>query len=280
MSAAWSDQKFSKTIEVHGLLSGCLKNVGYIINSMTNSNSDASAGGEFTTTRWSLIVVAREGNADEARQALAELCRSYWYPIYAYIRRRGYLAYQAGDLTQEFFSFWLEHDLLSSVVPEKGRFRSFLLAACKNFLANQRSRERALRRGGGRWLVSLDLRDAEGRYLREPASDSLTPERLFERRWALSLLENVLGRLAAEMEQTGKKPLFDRLAVALQATGKSAPYVRIAAELGTTENAVKVAAHRLRARYRALLIEEVTSTVEGQLEVEAEIRDLLAAVAR
>jgi DNA-directed RNA polymerase specialized sigma24 family protein len=247
---------------------------------MANSNSGPSQGDEFTTTKWSLILLARDGQSEESRQALAELFRSYWYPIYAYIRRRGVPADQAQDLTQEFFANWLEGKLLASVVSEKGRFRSFLLVACKHFLANRRTRDRAIKRGGDRWFVSLDLRDAEGRYLREPSSGTLTADRLFERRWALSLLENVLGRLAGEMEQSGKKPLFDRLGPALQATGKSAPYNQIAAELGTTENAVKAAAHRLRTRYKTLLIEEVASTVKDPGEVDAEIRDLLAALAQ
>jgi DNA-directed RNA polymerase specialized sigma24 family protein len=244
---------------------------------MSDQSSIASGNSRFATTRWGLIALARDGARAEAREALAELCRSYWYPIYAYIRRSGHAADPAADLTQEFFAAWLEWDLLGSVAPSKGRFRSFLLAACKNFLANRRQRERALKRGGGRSLVSIDRRDAEGRYLREPSHD-ITAERIFERRWALTLIEVVLGRLDGEMERAGKKPLFDRIAPALLGAGGSVPNARIASELGMTEGAVKVAAHRLRARYRELLVEEVASTVEGLEEVEEEIRDLFEAV--
>jgi RNA polymerase sigma factor (sigma-70 family) len=208
---------------------------------------------------------------------LSELCRAYWYPIYAYIRRTGHEADAAQDLTQEFFAAWLERDLLRSVAEDKGRFRSFLLAACKNFLANHRQRERARKRGGNRVLVSLDLRDAEGRYLREP-SHELTAERLYDRRWALTLLESVLERLGVEMEQAGKKLLFDRIAPALLGTGASAPFAAMAAELGMTEGALKVAAHRLRGRYRQLLSDEVGSTIDDRERVDEEIRDLFAAL--
>jgi RNA polymerase sigma factor (sigma-70 family) len=244
---------------------------------MTSPGSTPSGDGRFATTRWGLIAVAREGQSHEARQALSELCRAYWYPIYAYIRRTGHEADAAQDLTQEFFAAWLERDLLQSVAADKGRFRSFLLAACKNFLANHRQQVRALKRGENRMLVSLDLRDAEGRYLREP-SHELTAERLYDRRWALTLLENVLARLGAEMEQAGKKPLFDRIAPALLGTGGSAPYAVIGAELGMTEGAVKVAAHRLRGRYRQLLSDEVGSTIDDCERVDEEIRDLFAAL--
>jgi DNA-directed RNA polymerase specialized sigma24 family protein len=236
-----------------------------------------SGDGRFATTHWSLIVATREGGPADAREALAELCRAYWYPIYAYIRRSGHEADPARDLTQDFFAAWLERDLLGSVEPGKGRFRSYLLAACKHFLANRRQYERARKRGCGRVLASLDARDAEGRYLREP-SHGLTAERIYERRWALTVLEVVLGRLGREMERAGKKPLFDLIAPALLGTGSSVPYARVASELAMTEGAVKIAAHRLRNRYRELLIEEVAATVGGREEVDDEIRNLFAAL--
>jgi DNA-directed RNA polymerase specialized sigma24 family protein len=246
---------------------------------VTIPGSHSGAAGHFTTTCWGDILKAREGTDPEARHALGELCRSYWYPIYVFIRRRGHAADVAEDLTQDFFAAWLERGFLASVGPEKGRFRSFLLATCKNFLANRRVRDNALKRGGGQAPLSIDIRDAEGRYLREP-SHELTAERLFERRWALTLLEHVLARLGAEMEEAGKKPLFDLIAPALLGRGESAPYSRVAAELGTTENAVKLAAHRLRIRYRELLVEEVASTVSGRADVDNELRELFATLAR
>jgi RNA polymerase sigma-70 factor (ECF subfamily) len=244
---------------------------------MNDQGPTPGSEGRFTTTRWSLIAVARDAGSPEARQALAELCQSYWYPIYAYIRRSGHAVDSAQDLTQEFFAAWLERDLLGSVAPSKGRFRSFLLAACKHFLANYRRREQALKRGSGASLISLDFRGAEGRYVREP-SHALTAERLFERRWALTLLDNVLGRLGGEMKRAGKKPLFDRLGPALLGSGESAPYARVAHELEMSEGSVKVAAHRLRARFRALLAEEVSATVADPDDIGAEVRDLFAAL--
>jgi RNA polymerase sigma-70 factor (ECF subfamily) len=208
---------------------------------------------------------------------MAEICSAYWYPIYAYARRSGHAADQAQDLTQGFFASWLARDPLGSVDPGKGRFRSFLLACFQHFLAHHRDGLRAQKRGGGRPVLSIDLRDAEGRYVLEP-SHQWTAERLYERRWALTLLDLVLGRLSAEMVARGQGPLFDRLAPAILGPGESAPHARIAEEMGMTQGAVKVAAHRMRTRYRELLIEEVRRTVEDAGEVAEEIRDLLEAV--
>ncbi len=169
---------------------------------MSNHATDASlarsgaGGGRFETTHWSLVLAARDRDTPEAEAALADLCAAYWYPLYAFVRRKGHDPEHAADLTQEFFARLLEKDYLRSVDRSRGRFRSFLLAACSHFLANERDRERARKRGGGRPPVSIDVRDAEGRYLAEP-SHGLTAERLFERRWALTLLEGVLGAWAA-----------------------------------------------------------------------------------
>jgi RNA polymerase sigma-70 factor (ECF subfamily) len=238
----------------------------------------ASAGANrFNSTRWSLVVAAQQGSTAEARQALTDLCAIYWFPVYAFIRRQGFTADRAPDLTQEFFATFLERQCLAGVDPQKGRFRSFLLTVCKHFLANERDRDRAQKRGGDRCLVSLDFHMAESRYQVEPGH-TLTPERLFERRWALALLERVLNRLRQEFEPTDKAPLFERLQHLLTGDTAAVTYAQIAAELGMTEGAVKVASHRLRGRYRQILREEISRTVEEPAQIDDEIRDLFAAL--
>lgn len=223
----------------------------------------------FATTRWSLVVAAQQKAATaDAAAALADLCRLYWYPLYAYIRRRGYQAGEAEDLAQGFFARLLEKDGLAAVTAARGRFRSFLLTACQNFLANERERANALKRGGGR-VVSLDLGDADSRYRREPAHEE-TPERLYERRWALVLLGRVMQRLRAGYEAEGKGRLFD--AIRGQLTGESeARHAELALALGSTAGAVKTAVHRLRKRYGELLREEIAETVATEADVKAEI---------
>jgi RNA polymerase sigma factor (sigma-70 family) len=240
------------------------------------SPSDASPR-RFATTHWSLIGAARGGASAEAREALAALCQAYWYPLYGHIRHQGHPADRAQDLTQEFFTRLLEKDFLAAVDRDKGKFRSFLLAACKHFLANERDRERARKRGGGRCALSIDFRDADGRYVHEPAHGE-TPERLFEWRWALALLDQVLARLRQEYEAAGKGRLFGLLKSRLTGNGGGVPYVRAAAELGLSEGAVKVAVHRLRKRYRELLREAIAQTVDDPAQVEEEIRALFAAL--
>ena len=231
----------------------------------------------FATTHWSIVVAARDQAAPEARQALAQLCRSYWYPLYAFIRRQGHGADAAQDLTQEFFTRLLEHDFLAAIDRGKGRFRSFLLAACKHFLANERDRACAQKRGGGHVPVPLDLDTAEGRYVREP-SHSITPDRLFERRWALTLLDHVLARLREEHTARGKGEIFDHLRVFLVGDGRAPAQMEVAAELGLSPGALKVAVHRLRQRYRELLRQEIAATVDDPAEVDEEIRQLFAAL--
>ncbi len=234
------------------------------------------AAGRFATTHWSLVVAAKDRDSPQAQDALASLCASYWYPLYAFIRRQGFSADQSQDLTQEFFARLLEKDFLAAVDREKGKFRSFLLAACKHFLANERDRERAQKRGGGRQLFSLDFNSADERYNREPAHEC-TPERLFERRWALTLLDQVLARLRQESVETAREKMFDQLKVFL--TGEAGPaYRQVAKQLGLSEGAVKVAVHRLRSRYRELLREEIGRTVATPEEIGGEIRDLFAAL--
>ncbi len=235
-----------------------------------------ASGGRFATTHWSLIVAAQDASVPEARQALAELCRLYWYPLYAFIRRNGHADDRAQDLTQEFFARLLEKDGLAAVDQSKGRFRSFLLAACRHFLANQWDRDHAQKRGGGA-VLSIDFDGAEDRYTHEPAHDE-TPERLFERRWALALLERVLARLRGEYEAAGKGHLFACLKGRLAGEGATASHARTAAELGVSEGAVKVAVHRMRKRYRELLRDEIAQTVDDPGQVEDEIRALFAAL--
>jgi RNA polymerase sigma-70 factor (ECF subfamily) len=231
----------------------------------------------FATTQWSLVLAAQDKTSPEAREALAALCRSYWYPLYAFIRRQGFDSDQAQDLIQEFFTRLLEKDFLGTVNPEKGKFRSFLLKACTHFLANERDRARAQKRGGDREIVSLSIDHAEHRYGREPAH-TLTPERLFERNWALTLLEQVLARLKSEMIRDDKGRLFESLKIFLTGEGRGAPYRQLAADLGLTEGAVKVAVYRLRQRYRELLLEEIGRTVEDPADIDAEIDRLFAAL--
>ncbi len=231
----------------------------------------------FAQTRWSLIAAARERNTPEARQALTRLCESYWYPLYAYIRRRGRPADESADLTQEFFARLLENDLFRAADPAKGRFRAFLLASCNNFLANEYDRAVAQKRGGGLSLVSINVSRAEGRYSLEPSHD-LTPEKLFERRWAVTLLDHALASLRKEFTEKGKAAQFDRLRVYLIGERGGPPHDLTAAELGMTPGAVKVAVHRMRQRYRELLRDEIAQTVEGPEQIDEEIRQLFAAL--
>jgi RNA polymerase sigma factor (sigma-70 family) len=232
---------------------------------------------EFPTTRWTLVVAAADPQRKEARSALVSLCEGYWYPLYAYLRRRGYPADQAQDLTQEFFIRVLEGRYLDRADPEKGRFRSFILTSLKFFVADEEDRQRAQKRGGG-VVLPLELSSGEDRYQREPAHDE-TPERIFERRWALSVLDRVVERLRDEFVQHGRPEHFERLKMFL--LGKSeAPYAALAREMNTSEGALKVAIHRLRKRYRELFRQEIADTVADPGEVESELRFLAAALTR
>lgn len=205
---------------------------------------------------------------------MAELCRVYWYPLYAFLRRQGHAAHEAEDLTQEFFANLLGRPFLANVDREKGKFRSFLLVSLKHFLSDQRDRAAAQKRGGGVHVISLDSLDAETRYRLEPAQD-LTPEKMFEKQWALSVLEQVLSRLHAELAAEGKAALFEALKETLMG-GNAGRYAVIADQLGMTEGAVKTAVHRMRHRYRTLMREEIAQTVAGPEEVDDEIRYLMS----
>jgi RNA polymerase sigma-70 factor (ECF subfamily) len=231
----------------------------------------------FPTTHWSRVVAAGDRAAPEAREALAELCRAYWYPLYAFVRRQGHGPEDARDLVQGFFAALLEHDGLAALDRDQGRFRSFLMAACTHYLSNQIDRRKARKRGGGRLILPIDGPEAEGRYGSEPVHE-LTAERLYQRRWATTLLERVLAALEAEMHQAGKARLFEALRPALLGEAERVPYARIAAELGLSEGAARAAAHRLRGRYRALLHEEVARTVADPEKAAEEVRDLFVAL--
>jgi RNA polymerase sigma-70 factor (ECF subfamily) len=244
--------------------------------SQSDQQSASPSSSRFATTHWS-VVVAAKGSTPQARQALAELCSAYWYPVYAYIRRQGSSVQDAQDLTQEYFARLLEKDFLRAVDPNRGKFRSFVLASCKHFLCNERDRATTLRRGGGRKHVSFDLQNAEERYLLEPAH-SVTAEKLFERRWALTLLDHVLAQLRQEFEASGKESLFDQLKIFLMGAPDKVPHAQLADELNMTAGALKVAVHRLRRRYRELLRQEIARTVAEPAEVEDEIRALFTAL--
>ena len=246
---------------------------------MTNNHTMHTLTGssQFPTTRWTLVVAAADPQRKDARSALVSLCEGYWYPLYAYVRRRGYPADQAQDLTQEFFIRVLEGRYLDRADPEKGRFRAFILTSLKFFLADEADRGRAQKRGGGT-VLPLEISSGEERYEREPAHDE-TPERIFERRWALAVLDRVVEKLRNEFVHHGRPEHFERLKVFL--LGQSdAPYAALAREMNTSEGALKVAIHRLRKRYRELFRQEIADTVADPAEVESELRFLAAVLTR
>lgn len=232
----------------------------------------------FATTHWSVVLRAGGSDPDVAKSALSFLCEGYWYPLYAFLRRRGSAPDEAQDLTQGFFADLLERGDIEKADPERGRFRSFLLGSLKHFVANERAREQALKRGGGRAHLSLDFQAAEDRYRLEP-HDSRTPERLFEANWARELLDRVVDGLRAEYVEEGKRELFDRLVPCLAGDLEAQPYAEIAAGLEMSEGAVKIAAHRLRKRFRVRLRSEIAHTVAEPEDVEDEIHALFQALA-
>jgi len=231
----------------------------------------------FTTTHWSVVLSAREHDSPQAAASLEKLCRTYWYPLYAYVRRQGYDEPSAKDLTQEFFFRLLHKNRLDQVQREKGKFRSFLLASLKHFLSDERDKARAQKRGGGQTFVSLDDSTSEERYRLEPV-ETMDAEKLFERRWALTLLEQARTRLKEEYLESGKSSLYDRLKVFEGGDKNGPPYTQVALELGLTESGVKSAVSRLRQRYRELVREEVAHTVERPEEVDGEIRYLITVI--
>jgi RNA polymerase sigma-70 factor (ECF subfamily) len=238
----------------------------------------ADARGVFATTHWSVVLTAQDPAAPESSAALETLCRTYWYPVYAFVRRQGQHPHDAQDLTQEFFARLLQKDYLRSVAREKGRFRTFLIVALKRFMANEWDRARALKRGGGEAPLSLDTSLAETRYQQEPAASS-DADSVYDRRWALTLLDQAMIRLRQEYEADGKGADFDQLKSFLTVDHADIGYGTIAARLGISEGAARVAVHRLRKRFREVFREQIAQTVSSPAEIDEEVAHLVAALA-
>jgi RNA polymerase sigma-70 factor (ECF subfamily) len=231
----------------------------------------------FDTTRWSVVLAARSTDAPESKRALAELCESYWYPLYVFVRRQGYNAEDARDLTQSYFLELLEKGFLEKADPHRGRFRSFLLATMKHHLAHARRHERAIKRGGEHRIVSWIEADAEPRYAREGGAAE-SPERAYERRWAATIIERARRRIAEEMIREGREEQFQKLAPMLGGGGEGKRYRELAEELGSSEAAIKMAVMRLRRLFGRYLREEIAHTVQDETEVDDELRYLLQTV--
>lgn len=231
----------------------------------------------FATTRWSVVLDAGTAQSERADRALAVLCADYWYPLYAFVRRRGYDAEDARDLTQAFFARLLEHHGLAAADPARGRFRSFLLTSMKNFLTSEWRRQAAVKRGGGTELVSIDYQDAENRYRVEPAH-ALTPEAIYQRRWALALLGRAVEDVRKQYARRGQAGLFDALKVYLGHDPGGVPYRELSQQLNQSEAALRTAVSRLRARWRARLRELVAETVQEGRMVDDELNDLMSAL--
>lgn len=233
----------------------------------------------FATTHWSVVLAAGAGDDTAAREALAALCRSYWYPLYAYARRRGHPPQDAEDLIQSFFVRFLEHNWVARADQQRGRFRTFLLTALDRFLANEWDKVRAIKRGGHLRQVALEMDDAESRFSREPA-DPCTPEQQFERQWALTVLDRALAGLREEYAGRGQAATFDALKPTLLGSREAQPYASLAEALGVAQGSVKVMVSRLRERYRQRLLEEITHTVASPDEVDSELRHLFRVLSR
>jgi RNA polymerase sigma factor (sigma-70 family) len=233
----------------------------------------------FPVTQWTVVLAAGATPSPESAAALERLCHGYWYPLYAFVRRSGYSPADAEDLAQEFFARLLEHNWVAYADRHKGRFRSFLLMAMKRFLANEWNKAKAEKRGGKVRLIPLQLDTAETRYQLEPA-DTRTPEQVFEKQWAVALLESVLGRMRADYAGAGKREQFEVLEPCLVGDREGHPYAALGEKLGMSEGAVRVAVSRLRERYRQYLREEISQTVASPAEVEEELRHLFRVLAR
>ena len=244
-------------------------------SSTLSSRQEPATRQVFATTHWSVVLTAGRHDTARGHEALARLCQSYWYPLYAHARRRGLSPHDAQDLTQEFFAQLLERQSFAAADPSRGRFRSFLLTAMNHFLVTEWKKARAQKRGGGEALLSLDLAAAEQRFDLEPSGGE-APDHAFDKRWALTLLEEVLNLLEKEYRREGKAALFAALKQTLTGATESQPYAQLAAGLGLSESAVKVAVHRLRKRYRELIRAEIAHTVASADQVNDEMRHLLA----
>ena len=237
----------------------------------------ARGAGQFTTTHWSVVLTAAEGSGTVSAEAVAQLCSAYWYPLYAYVRRKGYEASDAQDLTQEFFARFLEKHSVGTVDRRKGKFRSFLLASLEHFLAKEWTRAHRLKRGGGKTFVAWDGCDPEERYRLEPAHTE-TAEHTYERRWALAVLEQAMARLADEYAGAGKGPVFAALQPFLSGDEGSVSYPNLARQLEMGEGAVRVAVHRLRQRYGDAVRAEIARVVPRPEDADDELRHLFAAL--
>ena len=244
---------------------------------MTTESGKTRGPSRFSETHWTMVIAAAQKDS-LAEEALQKLCQIYWYPLYAFVRRQGHNPHDAEDLTQEFFTRLLIRDDLATVDREKGRFRSFLLASMKHFLANEWDRARAQKRGGGKQILSISLEDPESKYAVEPTHD-ITPDKLYDRRWAMTVLDQVMAKLRREMNAEGKIDQFEQMKIFLTGSRGEVRYLKAAENLGITETAVKTAVHRLRKRFRRLLSAEIADTVETRQDVEQELRYLLAALA-
>jgi RNA polymerase sigma factor (sigma-70 family) len=242
-------------------------------------HSSLADAAEFRPTRWSVVLLSAQSKAPGSQAALTALCRLYWYPLYAFVRRRGYNPEDAQDLTQGFFLHLLDHKALAQVDPLKGKFRSFLLASIQNYLSKQVDRARCLKRGGKTEFIPLDTKNAEDRYLLEPA-DYLTAEKIFDARWALTLLDEAMSLLSVEYAGQGKMATFKALKPFLRPIDNEAlaPYEQVAGQLGVGVSAVKTLIHRLRKRYTALLRAEVARTVSDPGEIDEEVHALCDAL--
>jgi RNA polymerase sigma factor (sigma-70 family) len=250
---------------------------------MTILDGDPESAGTraslFATTHWSVVLQAGQEESPQAAEALDQLCRTYWYPLYAYVRRQGHAPEDAQDLTQAFFAHLLSKDFLRGVGPEKGRFRSFLLTCLKHFLADEWKKAHTAKRGGAGAELLLDWEAAERRYAIEGRVET-TPESLYERRWAIGVLDHALDRLRAEAVASGRQAVFDQLQRCLLGERTTEDYAQLGARLGLSETAVKVTVHRLRQRYRELLRDQVAQTVTRPQEIEDEMHYLLEVVSR
>lgn len=244
---------------------------------MTPSNDKPQSApvgvADFRTTHWSLVLTAGEKTSARSAEALETLCRTYWYPLYAYIRRKGHSPEDAQDLVQGFFARLLRNKSFVGADREKSKFRTYLLGALNHFLADEWDKARAEKRGGGDTILSFDDENAERRYLQEPSSD-LTPEKVFDRRWSMTLLDQALKRLREEFTAAGKVRHFELLKGFLTSEAAAGAYDGIAAELQTTPNTVAASVRRLRHRYRELVRAEVAQTVNSASEVDEELRAL------
>ena len=234
-------------------------------------------GAKFATTQWSQVLAARDPTDTESQRALASLCEAYWYPLYAFVRSQGHDPDESRDLTQAYFAYLLEKNILKDVDPSAGRFRSFLLASLKHYVSNERRKQSALKRGGGTRTISLDTEDAEKRYGMEPV-EQRTPEQVYEHRWALTVLQRAVERLETEWAEGERRKQFEHLKSHLTGQEPRIPFREVASELGMTEVAVRGAMYRLRQRFGQLIRAEIAETVANPDEVDDEVRHLLAVV--